>query len=871
MKPPRLARWLMDRALPRDARGDAMRGDLLEEFRTRDGRRASLWYWRHSLGVALRYAHVPRTEHRIMWLESTWQDVRYAVRSYRKAPTFTVTAIATLALGIGASTAIFSMVNGILLHPLPLPEPDRLAYITEINPKGGTMSVSWPNYLDWRERVTSFDALALSRDEPLTLTGVDAARRIRARRITANFFRVVGIGPAVGRGLTDADDRPNAAAVAIVSDGFWRAQLGTDPGILGRIVTLNDVAYTVIGVMPRGFEYLRPYDAFVSMGPIAGSRVLMQRGNHNGFNALGRLKAGRTIESAATEIRSIAASLEREYPNTNSGVSTATTMLADQFVSGIRLTLLALFGAVGFLLLMACVNVANLLIARGAARQHELAVRTALGGGRLRLIRQLLIESTVLSIVGGILGISIAVLLVKALVAGAPDGTPRINSVTVDRTAMLFAIVAAAASGIAFGAFPALQMSGVDGQQALGRTRGGGATARSHRLRRGLIVVETALAIVLLTGAGLMIRTVQRLTNTDPGFRTDHLLTTRFSLSGKNATSEALQPVFSGILSRVRALPGVASAGLTYSLPIDGSQWNSVFIVSGKPVPDRAQLKSSAFTDVSAGFFETMDIHLLRGRTFSAEDAPTTPRVIVVNERFAKELWPGEDAVGKRVKQGWPEDKTEWREVVGVVADVKLNGLAEDPPLQVYIPLTQDSAPTMALVVRTTVDPLSIVPTVDAAAHQLNKDMPLYLTRSMDQILSTSIARQRMSVLIFATFALVALVLAAVGLYGVVAQSVTERTHEIGVRMALGAGQRHVLALVVRQGLSMAVLGVAVGVTIAVGLSRSIQGLLFGVTATDPPTFGAVIVALLAVAALACYVPAWRAARVDPTQALRAE
>jgi putative ABC transport system permease protein len=808
-----------------------------------------------------------------MFLDNLAQDVRYAVRSYVKAPSFAVAILATLALGIGASTAIFSMVNGILLRPLPLPDPDRLVYASEIqvNKKSRPISTSVPNYFDWRERVHAFETLALSNESAQTLTGIDQARRIRALRITGNFFRAIGVRPALGRDLTDADDRANAAPAVIVSDGFWKGTLGGDPSIVGRLLTLNQIAHTVVGVMPPGFEYLRPYDAFVSMAPIAGSRSVLSRGNHNGFAAVGRLKHGVTLEEARRELTTIAAQLEREYPATNTGIGVLTVGLADRLVTNVRTTLLALFGAVGCLLLIACVNVASLLVARGAARQHELAVRAALGGGRLRLMRQLLVDSTMISAAGGLLGVVFATWLLRLLVAAAPEGTPRIGDVHIDGAAVLFASAAAAVCGIVFGAFPAFQAAGTHGQQALVRGRAMGFAARSHHVRRGLIVVETALAIVLLIGAGLMIRTVQQLIGVDTGFRPDHVLTTRFTLLGTQWTEDRRQAFYPDFIARIRAIPGVTNAALTMALPIDGSQWNSIFIVADKPVPIRSQLPSAAFTPVSEGFFETMGIRLLRGRLLGGADTPTSSPTIVVNETLAKALWPGEEAVGKHLKQGWPEDKTPWREVVGVVADVKFNGLANDTPLQVYLPLTQESSSFLIMAARTAVEPMSIVAALEAVAREVNKDMPLFLTATMDQVLETSIAQQRLSLIVMVTFAFVALTLASVGLYGVIAHAVTERTHEIGVRMALGAEARHLLGLIVRQGLTTTIIGVAIGVAGALALSRWIQDLLFGVRANDPATFAAVVATLLAVALVACYVPAWRATRVDPTTALRSE
>ena len=883
--PPRLAESLLRHALPVGEAGDTIRGDLVEEWRHRGGSAAATrWYWRQALSLSARYAWRGQSGVRVvsdpgvrtrrgymLAIDNLTQDVRYAVRSHVKAPSFAIAILATLALGIGASTAIFSMVNGILLRPLPLPDPDRLVYATEINKKSQPISTSVPNYFDWKDRARSFETLALSNDSPQTLTGLDQARRIRARRITANFFRAIGVRPALGRDFTDDDDRANAAPAVIITDGFWKSALGGDPSIVGRLVTLNQVAYTIVGVMPPGFEYLRPYDAFVSMAAIAGSRNILSRGNHNGFAAVGRLKPGLTVEDARRELTAIAAQLESEYPATNTGIGVVTERLADRLVTTVRTTLLALFGAVGCLLLIACVNVAGLLVARGAARQHEMAVRAALGGGRLRLMRQLLVDSTIISAAGGVLGVLCAIWLLRLLVAAAPEGTPRISHVSIDGAALLFASAAAAVCGLVFGAFPAFQAAGTQGQQALVRGRATGFAARSHHVRRALIVVETALAIVLLVGAGLMIRTVQELIAVDTGFRADHVLTTRFTLSGPQWTEERRQAFYPQFVQRIRAIPGVTNAALTMALPIDGSQWNSIFIVADKPVPQRSQLPSAAFTPVSAGFFETMGIRLLGGRLLGAADTPTSSPTIVVNETLAKSIWPGEDAVGKHLKQGWPEDKNAWREVVGVVADVKFNGLANDTPLQVYLPLTQESSTSLIVAARTAVDPMSIVPTLEAAARDINRDMPLFQTSTMDQVLETSIAQQRLSLIVMVTFAVVALTLASLGLYGVIAHSVTERTHEIGVRMALGAEARHVLGLMIRQGLTTTAIGAAIGVAGAIALSRWIQDLLFGVTPTDPATFAAVVATLMAVALVACYVPAWRATRVDPTMALRSE
>jgi putative ABC transport system permease protein len=797
--------------------------------------------------------------------------MRQAARVFLKTPGFAMAVVTTLALGIGASTAIFSLVNGILLEPLPLNDPARLVYINEFDANGGSMSVSWPSYLDWVARARSVTALASTRDEALTLTGGDSATRIRARRVTANFLSVVGGRIAVGHDVSPDADRPNAAGEALVSDGFWRLRLGADPNVVGRMLVLDEVPYTIVGVLAPQFRYLRAYDAYLSVGPISGTAQLLNRGNHNGFSAVGRLTPGTTVDSSQREFQAIAAALEREYPKTNAGVTARVQPLLDRVVSDIRVTLLALLGAVGVLLMIACVNVANLLIARGAARQHELSVRAALGGSRIRLAIQLLTESTLLSAAGGALGVVAAIGLLRALVAVAPEGTPRIDSVRIDSTALLFSVAAAATCGLVFGLFPAAMAWRADARASLLRLRSSGASAGSHRLRRLLIVTETALAIVLLAGAGLTGRTMLALTHVDAGFETGRLLTMRVMLAGDAWTPARRRTFFADVTPRVRAIPGVSKTALAFSLPIDGSQWNSVFIAADKPEPVRADTPSAAISPVGTGYFDVLGMRLVRGRLLDERDTDTSPLVVVVNESLARRIWPGENAVGKHLKQGWFDSTTPWMEVVGIVGDVKFEGLTEATPLQVYLPFTQQSPRSIAILLRTAADPTTVAHAVERAVHDIDPNLPVFSVRTMDDVVNASIARQRMAVIIFVTFAAVALLLAGIGLYGVVAHGVTERTHEIGVRMALGAERRHVLALVVGQGLAMAALGTVVGLAGAVGLARTIQSLLYGVSATDPATLAGVAIALLSVAGVACYVPAWRAAGVDPTQALRAE
>ena len=805
-------------------------------------------------------------------MENIFKDVRYGFRILLKNPAFMAVVVMVLALGIGANTAIFSVVHAVLLRPLPFPEPDRLVIMTEKDPDGDRMGVAYPNYEDWRARALSFEDMASGRSQSFNLTGIDQPTRLQGRMVNWNFLQLLGVKPQLGRLFEAQDDRPDATPTAMISTGLWKEKFGSDSEIIGKTISVDGKPFYVIGVLPPGFQFLRRDDLYVPIGlSLTQSFGLLDRGNHFGLNILARLKSGVTEEQARKEMEALAAQLESEYPATNSGNGAIVQKLDDRLVENIRPALLVLLAAVGFVLLIACVNVANLMLMRATERHKEIAIRLALGAGRMRIIRQLLSESFLISALGGTAGLLIGAWAIDGLVALAPQNTPRLDQVKLNGTVLIFTLGVSVLTGLLFGLFPALHASRADLNSVL--KEGGRSIAGSsrERMRKVLLVAEVALALVLLAGAGLMLRTVSQLTRVDPGFNAERLLTMQFTLSAVTYKEENRRAFYRDSLSRVEGVPGVLSAALTLSLPIDGSNWNSVFMAMDKPVPPRAELPSSAFTPVSANYFEVMGIRLLEGRVLSEADGANAPRVTVINETLARRLWPGENPIGKRIKQGWPENKTPVREVVGVVSDVKLEGVNQETPMQAYLPLEQETAGSLALVARTAGNPLALASTIEQAIRSVDKDLPVYGISSMDQLMGNAIAQQQLTMVLLAGFAILALVLAAVGIYGVMSYSVTQRTHEIGIRMALGAQSSDVLKMVVKQGLVLTVAGISIGLVGAFFLTRLMASLLFGVSATDPVTFALISLLLAGVALGACFVPARRATKVDPLIALRYE
>ena len=801
-------------------------------------------------------------------------DLRYAARIQLKNPAFTVVAVIALALGIGANTAIFSVVNTVLLRPLPYKDPERLVMVWEDATKHGYPrdTPAAANYVDWRDQNQVFEGMAAIADESFNLTGAGDPERLEGRRVSANLFPILGVEPQVGRVFTAAEDQPGSEHVVLLSYGLWQRRFGGDPGIVGKSLTLNGESYIVVGVMPARFQF--PSSDDQAWVPIAFTQEqAASRGRHY-LQVIARLKPGVTLAQAQSEMSTIATRLQQQYPESNTDLGAAVTSLHEHLVGDIRPALLILLGAVGLVLLIACANVANLLLARAAVRQKEIAVRVALGAKRGRLIRQFLTESVVLSTLGGVVGLIVAYTGLLLLRSFIPENISQAREISIDLKVLGFTLLVSVATGVIFGLAPAIQAVRFNQSETLkegGRdaaTGGGG-----KRLRSVLVMAEVAISLVLLIGAGLLINSFLRLRNVDPGFRADNLLTMKIVLpEPKYEEFERRTAFYTDVVQRVQSLPGVRSAAVTTNLPLY-RQGNSIGIrIEGRPAPPPGQELIVVTRIVSPGYFDTMSIPLLSGRKLSDQDTETTPNAAVISETMARRYWPNEDPIGKRIAAGRIESDQDWISVVGVVKDVRQFELTAAPRPQMYVSYRQAGffAPE-DLVVKTDVDPASMAATVRNAVWEIDKDQPVSNIRTMEEILADSIARQRFSMLLLAIFAGVALVLAAVGIYGVMSYSVAQRTHEIGIRMALGAQTGAVLKLAVGYGMKLVIAGIVVGLVAALALTRVMSTLLFGVTATDPTTFTLISLLLVLVAAIASYIPARRATKVDPMIALRYE
>ena len=819
-------------------------------------------------------------------LSETFQDLKYSLRMLRKNPGFACVVVITLALGIGANSAIFSFVNAVILNPLPFPDPDRLVVIKEFSNQGGEMSVSLLNFRDWQARAKSFEEIAGYRFDTFNLTGLGSPQRVNGQEVTLNYFRMLGVQPQLGRLFTEEEEKFTPVGTAIlISDSLWRSTFGSDPNILGRTMDLNGDIYTVVGVMPARFEFIKQTDVWAPLGGwLAPNSAWFDRGNHMGLQAIARLKPGISLSQSDVEMRQLSAQLSKEYADKNAGVGAYVRSLQSMIVHEVRSTLLVLMGAVGFVLLIACVNVANLSIARALVRQQEMGIRMALGAGRRRLIRQMLTESLLLSLLGGLAGVLCARWLLSALIKLAPPNLPRLEDVQLSGRVLLFTAGLTLLTGLLFGLLPAWSATGTKPGMAFNQRSSTSGPLR-RRLFDGLLVAEIALALVVVTGAGLMTRTMYKIANVDPGFQADHLLTMRLDFGREYISTAKHESFRRDAVARIKAIPGVESAAFTLSLPIEGSNWGSIFIVGDQPVPERTQLPNAAFNPISPEYIKTMRIPLLKGRLFTDADAEKSPAVILINETMARRFWPNENPIGKKVKQGWPEvtvEQSPWREVVGVVGDVKMEGVIERTPLHIYLPLSQAPQGRLYLAVRTQAEPQSLSAQIQGAIHAIDSQMPLYEVHTMDDLMKRSVVSQRAAMVLLSAFALIAMLLAIVGIYGVISWGVVQRTREMGLRMALGALRRDVMWLVLRRcsllvlaGVSLGLLG-AFALTRVFGASLSEVGpgktpLLFGVNALDPITFIVAPILLAVVAILACCLPARRATKVDPLVALRYE
>ena len=796
------------------------------------------------------------------------QDIRYGLRMLLKYKGFTAVAVIALGLGVGANTAIFSLVNGVLLRPLPFPEAERIIYFEGKNPGAGITdsNISFPDFTDWSQQTDLFASTAAYWTASANL-GADGGEPERVPRagVTTGFFSVLGVQPALGRAFLPEDDKPGTISTAIISDGLWKRRFGADPAIVGKQVQISSRPITVVGVMPAGFEYPEQTQIWVT----SAVNLSEEPRDNRAWSAIARLNPGVDVKRAQIQVSAVNERLAKEFRESNKGWDANLSTLHERLVREVKPSLLALLGAVGFVLLIACANVANLLLARGASRQKEIAIRAAMGASRTRVLRQMLTESVLLSVIGGVVGLLLSVWLTQALLSIVPEGAPRLDQVGIDYRVLTFALGVSALTGILFGIVPALHASKLDVTSAL---KEGGRTGEGHRrtsARSLLLIGEVALSLMLLVGAGLLIKSFLRLQELQPGFNAHNVLIANLALPGAKYKDQGFVEFFRRLEERLEAVPGVQAVGGSVNLPLNASGYmiGRGFIPEGRP-HTVDENKDAMFSTITGDFFRALQIPLLAGRTFEQRDNADAPKVVIINEAIAKRVFGSPAAaIGKRLTI-WHDEKF-LREIVGVVGDTKTGSLTAEGGNQIYVPHAQDSQWNfMGLVIRTAGDPAAFATTLRREVQALDKDQPIYSVRTMDDVVANSLGTRRVSMQLFAVFACAALLLAALGIYGVMAYSVTQRTQEIGLRMALGAQKSDVLGLVIRQGMALAVIGVIVGVAGAFGLTRVLANLLFGVTTTDPTTFVAIPLLLLFVALVACYLPARRAARLDPTIAL---
>jgi putative ABC transport system permease protein len=805
-------------------------------------------------------------------MQKLWQDLRYGARMLLKKPGFTLIAIFALALGIGANTAIFSFVNALLINPLPFPELDRVVAIWDESEGGPHNEVAFANYADWRAQQTSFENLGLYRWWDGNISAIDPPERVQGFLISANFLDIVRVKPELGRGFLSEEEQPGKDGVAILSYGLWQRRFAGDSDIIGKTITVNGVVRTVVGVMPQDYNFPRGAEVLAPL-TMTPARVSNRRSHE--FLAVARLKPGVSIQQAQADLDAITARLEQQYPQTNTGLGAKVYPLLDDTVRLYRAVLLLLMASVGFVLLIACANVANLMLVRASSRFKEIAIRSALGASRWRIARQLLTESVTLAVVGGACGILFGLWGIDLMRSFIPTSdikfVPGWSRIGINLPVLAFTIGISVLTGLLFGLAPALQSSKTNLSEALKEGGQKSAGAARQRLRSVLVVAEVALSLMLLIGAGLTVKSFWLLLRSNPGFNPENTLTMGLSLSGEKYREDAPCAAFyDELVQRVKTLPGVESAAAVNHLPLGGSNSSSSILVEGVPEPPPGQEFGGRYRVCTPDYFETMGITVLKGRGFSEQDKADSPRVIIVNETLERHFWPGGDAVGKRIRFTGAPEKNPWMQIVGVVNDVK-HELNLPFSSDYYLPHKQDPWGGMVLVARTSAEPLALAEPIRSEVLAIDKNQPVFDVKTMKQWRAQSVLPYTISGTWLSIFAVIALVLAAVGIYGVMSYSVSQRTHEIGVRMALGARPRDVLRIVIKQGITLVGIGLGIGLIGGVALSRVMESLLFGIGATDASTFVLVSLLLSAIALLACFIPARRATKVDPMIALRYE
>ena len=822
-------------------------------------------------------------------MATLFQDIRYGIRMLVKTPAMTAIVILALALGIGANTAIFSVINAVVLRPLPYDHPEQLLFLNERSPVLDEMSISYPNFTDWRNQNHVFEKIGVFNRNSYNLTGYGEAERILTAQCSADLFAALRANAMIGRVFTNDEDKPGGAPVVVLSYALWQRRFGGQDSVLNQTLTLNGRQYTVIGVMPSDYAFPTRVEMWVSVGQLSGDPNWQERGNHPGLYAVARLKPGATREQAQADMNNVAANLQKQYPDSNSRNGIRIRTLMEVLVGNtVRDTLWILFGAVAFVLLIACANIANLLLARATARRKEMAIRAAMGAGRWRIVRQLLTESLLLAIIGGGVGLIIARLMIKWILYVSPTAIPRSREITLDWKVLAFTLGVSVLTGILFGLVPALQAGEVDVHETL--KEAGRGTSAKHWLRSSLVIVEVATTMVLLIGAGLMIRSFYRLQNVNPGFSYDRLTSFTVALpQRKYVTEEQRSTFFNSLLQNIRTLPGVQYVGAASGLPLGNNGWQTSFVVDGRPQPPSGQTPLMEACTVSPDYFRAMGIPLLQGRYFTDQDNRSFlagrdlsklndgermisgTNVIIVDELFAKQNWPNENAVGKRIRFG-TDAQAPLLEVVGVVGRVKMESLSGDSNrVQGYFSFSQLPFGGMAVIIKGNGDPNQLIASARAQVRSIDPDQPIYNIRTMDEIRGESVAPQRLNLILLSIFAGIAFVLAVVGIYGVMSYAVTQRTHEIGIRMAIGAQPRDVFRMILGQGMLLTIIGMVVGLVGAFALTRLMATMLFAVKPTDPVTFAGVALLLATVALVACYIPGRRATKVDPVNSLRYE